>query len=94
LRYQDGSASALLEVTRVGDYELSVSWLPTFENIILDDPYVEPPRLIFCTSSRRTYDAIIEEIAPQSDGTCQLSARQYRDDFYDYDNATYPGNVA
>lgn len=94
LRYQDGSASALLEVTRVGDYELSVSWLPTFENIILDDPYVEPPRLIFCTSSRRTYDAIIEEIAPQSDGTCQLSARQYRDDFYDYDNAKYPGDVA
>ncbi|MEJ0233196.1 host specificity factor TipJ family phage tail protein [Klebsiella michiganensis] len=94
LRYQDGSASALLVTSAVGDYQLSVPYDSEFDGIILNDPYIEPPRLIFCTSSRRTYDAIIEEIAPQSDGTCQVTARQYRDDFYAYDDATYPGDVA
>jgi hypothetical protein len=51
-------------------------------------------RLIFCDSSRVGYDAIVSEIAPQSDGTCQVTAKEYRASFYDYDNASYPGDVA
>ncbi|HAU4359700.1 host specificity factor TipJ family phage tail protein [Klebsiella oxytoca] len=94
LRYQDGSASGLLVATQVGDYQLSVPYQPEFDDIILNDPYIEPPRLIFCTSTRRTYDALIEEIAPQSDGTCQITAKQYRDDFYSYDNTPYPGDIS
>lgn len=94
LRYQDGSASTLLVVTRIGDYELSIPWQAAFGDIILDDPSIEPPRLIFCNSTRSYYDAIFEEIAQQSDGTCQLSAKQYGDFLYQYDDATYPGDVA
>ncbi len=94
IRYQDGSASELLVVTRISDYELSVSEQPDFSNIVLNDSAIEPPRLIFCESSRVGYSALISEIAPQSDGTCQVTAKEYRDSFYQYDNATYPGNVA
>lgn len=94
LRYQDGSASALLVATRVGDYELTVPWQPAFDDILLDDPCIEPPRLIFCSSSRSYYDAIFDEIGSPSDGTCAITARQYSEIFYQYDNATYPGNVA
>lgn len=94
IRYQDGSASGLLTVTKVGEYELSVSEQPEFSSIIMNDPAIEPPRLIFCESSRVGYSALISEIAPQSDGTCQVTAKEYRDSFYQYDNATYPGNVA
>ncbi|MCV5818536.1 host specificity factor TipJ family phage tail protein [Escherichia coli] len=94
IRYQDGSASGLLQVTKVSDYELSVSEQDEFIGIILNDQSIEPPRLIFCESSRVGYSALISEISPQSDGTCQVTAKEYRDSFYQYDNASYPGNVA
>lgn len=94
LRYQDGTASGLMVATRAGSYRLSVPHLPEFDNIILGDPAIEPPRLIFCDSSRTGYNAIVSEIAPQSDGTCQVTTKEYRSSFYDYDNATYPGDVA
>lgn len=94
IRYQDGSASGLLAVTKVGDYEISVPEQIEFGDIIMNDPSIEAPRLIFCESSRVGYSALISEIAPQSDGTCQVTAKEYRDSFYQYDNATYPGNVA
>lgn len=94
LRYQDGSASGLLVATRVGDYELTVPWQPAFDDILLDDPCIEPPRLIFCNSTRSYYDAIFDEIGSPSDGTCSITARQYSEIFYQYDDAIYPGNVA
>lgn len=55
---------------------------------------IEPPRLVFCSSTRSVYDAIFEEIAPQADGTCQVTTRQYSDIFYQYDDAPYPGSVS
>ena len=94
IRYQDGSASSLMVATRVGDYRLSVPHLEAFNDIVLNDPNIEPPRLIFCDSSRIGYAALISEIAPRSDGTCQVTAKEYKDSFFDYDNATYPGDVA
>ena len=44
--------------------------------------------------TRHVYDAIVEDIAPQSDGTCQVTAKEYLESFYQYDDATYPGDVA
>ena len=93
LRYQDGTASGLMVATRVGDYQLSVHTLEAFNTITMNDPAIEPPRLIFCDSSRVGYAGIISEIAPQPDGTCQVTAKEYRDSFYQFDNAIYPGNV-
>lgn len=95
IRYQDGTASTSLMVpVNAGDYRVSVPYLPEFDSISFNDPAIEPPRLIFCNSSRAGYDAIVSEIAPQSDGTCQVYAKEYRPSFYDYDTATYPGDVA
>jgi hypothetical protein len=94
IRYQDGTASGLLVATKVGDYSLSVPEQQEFDSIILNDGAIEPPRLIFCDSSRVGYNGIISEIAPQSDGTCEVTAKEYKDSFYQYDNAIYPGNVA
>ncbi|WP_244586806.1 host specificity factor TipJ family phage tail protein, partial [Escherichia coli] len=48
IRYQDGSASGLLVATRVGDFELSVPEQGDFSSIVLNDPAIESPRLIFC----------------------------------------------
>ncbi|VUC84869.1 putative kinase [Raoultella terrigena] len=95
LRYQDGTASRLFEASPTGDnYQVSVPYQSEFADILMDDPIIEPPRLIFCSSESDLYDAIVSEVVPQDDGTCEVTARQYRAEFYDYDNATYPGNVA
>ncbi|HBW4580732.1 TPA: kinase [Klebsiella pneumoniae] len=95
LRYQDGTASRLFEASPMGDrYQVSVPYQPEFADILMDDPIIEPPRLVFCSSESDLYDAIVSEVVPQDDGTCEVTARQYRAEFYDYDNATYPGNVA
>lgn len=93
IRYQDGTASGLMVATKVSDYQLSVPYLSAFDDIVMGDPAIEPPRLIFCDSSRVGYDALISEIAPQSDGAYQVTASEYRDSFYDYDDATYPGDT-
>ncbi|MFP8399480.1 host specificity factor TipJ family phage tail protein [Raoultella ornithinolytica] len=95
LRYQDGKASRLFEASPTGDnYQVSVPFQSEFADILMDDPIIEPPRLIFCSSESDLYDAIVSEVVPQDDGTCEVTARQYRAEFYDYDNATYPGDVA
>lgn len=94
IRYQDGSASNLLVATWVGDFDLTVPEQPEFSGIVMNDGAIEPPRLIFCDSSRVGYNGIIAEIAPQSDGTCQVTAKEYKDSFYQYDNAIYPGNIS
>ncbi|ENT2841415.1 TPA: kinase [Klebsiella oxytoca] len=94
IRYQDSTASGLLEASPGGEYHVSVPYQPEFEGILVDDPIIEPPRLIFCSSEKDVYHAIVAEVAPQEDGTCEITARQYRDEFYAYDDATYPGNVA
>lgn len=94
VRFQDGSVSGLMVATNAGDYRVSVPDIADFDSIIFNDPAIEPPRLIFCDSSRSTYDALIAEIAPQEDGTCQVTAREYRESFYQYDGAIYPGDVS
>lgn len=96
IRYQDGSASVLLTPVRVDEYGLLVprAAVLNFDGWEMDDATIEPPRLIFCSSERVGYDALVTEISPSSDGTCDVSLREYRASFYDYDDATYPGNVA
>lgn len=96
LRLQDGTATQLLTPACVDDYTLTLPLTSAlnYDEWVMDDPAVEPPRLIFCSSERHGYDAIVSEISPQSDGTCQVTASEYQDAFYAYDDATYPGDVA
>lgn len=96
LRLQDGSATPLITPTRIDDYSMVIPLSDSlnYDDWIMDDPSVEPPRLIFCSSERVGYDALATDIAPASDGTCQVTATEYRSDFYAYDDADYPGDVA
>lgn len=93
IRFQDGSASALLTPARVDDYTLSMPYDAALgvEQWDMDDPYIEPPRLIFCSSTRVGYDGMLSAIEPNGDGTCGVTAPQYDPIFYQYDDATYPG---
>ncbi|TCL06918.1 host specificity factor TipJ family phage tail protein [Sodalis ligni] len=92
VRWQDGVASELLVPTRIDDYTLTVPQAMQFYDG--DDPYIEPPRLIFCSSARVGYDGLATEIAPSSDGTSQVTCTQYDVRKYQYDDAVYPGDVS
>ncbi|HHQ6553299.1 TPA: host specificity factor TipJ family phage tail protein [Serratia fonticola] len=95
IRYQDGRASGLLIPTRVDDYTLTIPYSTEVDpgSWIMDDGTIEPPRLIFCSSESVGYDALIAEIEPGGDGTCQVNAIQYTPRKYEYDDAVYPGDV-
>lgn len=95
IRHQDGRASALQVPTRLGDYTLSIPYSAALapEEWEMDSPYIEPPRLMFCSSFRVGYDALVGEINPGSDGTSSVSAIQYHPGKYQYDDATYPGDA-
>ncbi|MCW2483103.1 hypothetical protein J5224_29020, partial [Candidatus Symbiopectobacterium sp. NZEC135] len=95
IRHQDGSASALLTPTRIDEYTLTVpnSEALAPEGWIMDSPDIELPRLVFCSSERVGYDAIMDSIDPGSDGTCGVTAKQYTSLLYQYDDATYPGDT-
>lgn len=94
IRYQDGSASALMVADNIGEYQLLIPYLPAFDDIDLSSASIEPIRLVFCDSSSVGYDAIVSEISPQSDGTCQLIAKEYKEEFYIHDGAGYPGDTS
>ena len=96
LRLQDGSATPQLTPTRAGDYAITLPLTSSlnYDDWIMDDPAVEPPRLVFYSSDEDVYNATVTEIAPQTDGTCQVTLSEYNESFYTYDDATYPGDVA
>lgn len=93
IRFQDGSASMLLTPTRIDTFTLSVPNTDAVhpDDWIMDEPSIEPPRLIFCSSHRVGYDSTVTDITPAADGTCQLNGNEYSPIYYQYDNAIYPG---
>jgi hypothetical protein len=84
IKYQDGTVSPLLTPIRVNETQLLV----TTASIESDfDWSIEPPRMVFCSSSKVGYSAIIEAIEPDQDGRCSVTAKQYSDAFYQYDDS-------
>ena len=96
VRHQDGRASAMVAPTRINDFTISVPYSAALEPELwaMNDAYIEPPRLLFCSSVRVPYDALVGEISPGSDGISQVTAIQYHPGKYAYDDATYPGDAA
>lgn len=97
IQFQDGRPSTrLLTPTRVDDFTLSIPYNADLhpEDWTMDDPDIELPRLLFCDSEKGARHGIIQEIVPSDDGTCQVTAPEYKEIFYAYDDATYPGDVA
>lgn len=96
IQFQDSGASRLLIPQRVDDYTLTVPYNDDLhpEKWIMGDPDIDPPRLLFCDSEKGARHGIVQDIAPVGDGNCQITAPEYKDIFYNYDDATYPGNVS
>ncbi len=84
IRLQDGSTTPLLTPSRISDDQLALpSGAVTFDV----DWSLEPPRLMFCSSSEVGYAAMIDSTEPDADGRCSVTAKQYSDAFYTYDDS-------
>lgn len=97
IQFQDGRPSTrILTPTRIDDFTLSVPYSDDLhpEDWAMDEPDIEPPKLLFCDSEKGVRHGIIQEIVPFDGETCQVTAPEYKDIFYQYDDATYPGDAA
>ncbi|HGO5393650.1 TPA: host specificity factor TipJ family phage tail protein [Klebsiella michiganensis] len=95
IRLQDGSASGLIFPTQIDDYTLTVPYSSVLnpESWIMDDADIEPLRLVFCHTENSVSHALITNIEPSTDDTCEVTAIQYDARKYQDDNSTYPGDV-
>lgn len=89
IRRHDGSATPLLVPVRVGEYELSIS-AGDLDFDLVTDLSIEPARLLFAESTQVGYSAMMSEINPGSDGKCDFTALEYRDDYYADDDGFAP----
>ncbi|HBV9516157.1 TPA: kinase, partial [Klebsiella pneumoniae] len=96
IQFQDGGASRLLIPQMVDEFTLTVPYSDDLHpyDWIMNDPDTDPPKLLFCDSEKGARHGIAQNIAPAGDGNCQVTAPEYKDIFYQYDDATYPGSVA
>lgn len=84
IRRQDGSATGLLIPAMVDSYKLklpasSIDWETNWA--------IEPPRLLFCSSSQTGYPMLIESIEPDEDRRCSVKGLNYTPDLYKYDDS-------
>ncbi|WP_256222022.1 hypothetical protein [Pseudomonas sp. NBRC 111127] len=89
IRRHDGSATALLVPARVGEYHLSIAAVDLDFDLVTDLS-IEPARLLFAESTQVGYSAMMSEINPGSDGKCDFTALEYRDDYYADDDGFAP----
>lgn len=84
IRRQDGSLTSLLIPAEIDDYTLS---LPAEFIDWKTDWSIEPPRLLFCSSTSVGYPMLIESIEPDENRRCSVKGLNYTPDLYQYDNS-------
>lgn len=97
IQFQDGRPSSrMLTPQRVDDFTLTVPYNDDLhpDDWIMDDPDIDLPKLLFCDSEKGARHGIVQEVAPSGDSNCQITAPEYKEIFYQYDDATYPGDAA
>ncbi len=89
-------SSRMLTPQRIDDFTLTIPYNDDLhpEDWIMDDPDIDLPRLLFCDSEKGARHGIVQEVAPSGDSNCQITAPEYKEIFYAYDDAIYPGDVA
>lgn len=97
IQFQDGRPSSrMLTPQRVDDFTLTVPYNDDLYpgDWIMDDPEIDLPKLLFCDSEKGARHGIVQEVAPSGDSNCQITAPEYKEIYYLYDDATYPGDAA
>lgn len=86
IRRHDGTATPLIVPSFMDEYLMSIP-ASALDFDLVTDLSIEPARLLFAASTQVGYSAMMSEISPSDDGSCDFSAIEYRDDYYlDDDN--------
>jgi hypothetical protein len=87
VRRHDGTATPLYTPVRIDDYTMQVPGM----DFVPDTSFtIEPASLMFGNAATIEYPAMVVEVSPNSEGVCQLSAVEYRDDLYADDDNDAP----
>jgi hypothetical protein len=87
VRRHDGTATPLYTPARIDDYTMQVPGL----DFVPDTSFtIEPASLMFGNAATIEYPSMVVEVSPNSEGVCQLSAVEYRDDLYADDDNDAP----
>lgn len=87
IRRPDGTVSGPYPATRFDDYRLTIPALDFTPDTSWE---IEPPHLLFGTTQRWAYPALVTEISPRGDNSVSITAINYAPEVYTYDNAEPP----
>lgn len=87
IRRPDGTLSGPYQATRIDDYRLTITGLDFTPDVSWD---IEPPHLVFGPTNRWTHPALITDISPSGRSGCSVSATNYDERVYLYDDAPLP----
>jgi hypothetical protein len=87
IRRPDGTVSGPYPATRFDDYRLTI---PALDFVPDTSWEIEPPHLLFGTTQRWAYPALVTEINPRGDNSVSITAINYAPEVYTYDDAEPP----
>lgn len=87
IRRPDGTVSGPYPATRFDDYRLTIPSLDFTPDTSWE---IEPPHLLFGTSQRWAYPALVTDISPRGDNSVSITAINYAPEVYTYDDAEPP----
>jgi hypothetical protein len=87
IRRPDGTVSGPYPAARFDDYRLTI---PALDFVPDTSWEIEPPHLLFGTTQRWAYPALVTEISPRGDNSVSITAINYAPEVYTYDNAEPP----
>ncbi|MGL4517073.1 MAG: host specificity factor TipJ family phage tail protein [Shewanella sp.] len=88
IRRPDGTVSGPHAATKIDEYRLTIPALDFVPDVSWK---IEPPHLLFGTTKRWAYPALVTEISPRGDNSVSIRAINYAPEVYQYDDAEPPG---
>lgn len=87
IRRPDGTLSGPYAATRIDDYRLTIPSIDFTPDVSWN---IEPPHLLFGTTERWAYPALVTDISPGGDNTVSIKAINYAPEVYQFDDSEPP----
>ena len=85
IRRHDGTATGLLTPVSIGYYNVTLDESDIDFDMVTDGS-IEPPRIVYCSTTEQGYSATITGVSPSDDGKTRVQAVEYNDVFYEDDD--------
>jgi sulfur carrier protein ThiS len=85
IRRHDGTATGLLTPVSIGYYNVTLN-ASDIDFDMVTDGSIEPPRIVYCSTTEQGYSATITSVSPSDDGKTRVQAVEYNAVFYEDDD--------